>query len=384
MPSFCKHPDCTGGKNGKPKQALFGKPGEPRTRCKDHKLPDMDSTRKQKECEHPGCPTRPSFGYDGKATHCKKHKQPDMEYTQKRKTCENPECETQPSYGYDGKATHCKKHKLPDMDPTKKTCEHPGCPTQPFFGYDGKATHCSKHKLPNMEPTWNTCEHPECGTSPSYGYDGKATHCSQHKLPDMDPVRTCASDWCDTTVTTDKYDGYCTLCFKYYFPDDPRTPKIRSKTKEDLVREFINEHFEGFKHDEPIVYGGCDCSMRRRVDHRKLIGGTMLAIETDEFQHRSYDARQEEIRYDDLFIGAHSGKWIFIRFNPDGYTDSKGKKRKGMFHANGENNYAEVKRRLVDLKEEMEKQIKRCERDENTELLEIHKLFYDDSVAIKS
>jgi hypothetical protein len=39
-----------------------------------------------------------------------------------------------------------------------------------------------------------------------------------------------------------------------------------------------------------------------------------------------------------------------------------------------------VKRRLTDLKEEMDKQIKRIERDENTELVEIHKLFYDGSV----
>ena len=95
---------------------------------------------------------------------------------------------------------------------------------------------------------------------------------------------------------------------------------------------------------------------------------------------RWYDAQKEEIRYNDLFIGAHSGKWIFIRFNPDGYTDSKGKKRKGMFHANGKQNFAEVKRRLTDLKKEMDKQIQRCERDENTELLDIHKLFYDESL----
>ena len=66
---------------------------------------------------------------------------------------------------------------------------------------------------------------------------------------------------------------------------------------------------------------------------------------------------------------------LFKTFNPDGYTDSKGKKRKGMFHANGKQNFAEVKRRLTYLKKEMDKQIERCERDENTELLDIHKLF---------
>ena len=36
--------------------------------------------------------------------------------------------------------------------------------------------------------------------------------------------------------------------------------------------------------------------------HRKLIGNTILAIETDEFGHHSYDPKDEEIRYDDLHL----------------------------------------------------------------------------------
>jgi hypothetical protein len=43
------------------------------------------------------------------------------------------------------------------------------------------------------------------------------------------------------------------------------------------------------------------------VDHRKLIGNTMLAVETDENAHRGYDEKDEEIRYDDLYM-IHSGK----------------------------------------------------------------------------
>ena len=147
-----------------------------------------------------------------------------------------------------------------------------------------------------------------------------------------------------------KYDGYCTHCFKNLFPHNERTSKIRAKTKEELVRDTINKNFEGFEHDKPITWGGCDCTMRRRIDHRKLINSTMLAIETDEHQHRSYDAEDEENRYDDVFVGAYSGKWIFIRFNPDAYTDSKGKKRKGMFDSIGRQHGNEVKRRkeLID------------------------------------
>jgi len=87
-------------------------------------------------------------------------------------------------------------------------------------------------------------------------------------------------------------------------------------TKEMMVRREVDERFDGFIHDKPLYTGKGDCTHRRRIDHRKLIGNTILAIETDEFGHRGYDERDEEIRYDDVYM-IHSGKWIFIRFNPD-------------------------------------------------------------------
>ena len=53
-----------------------------------------------------------------------------------------------------------------------------------------------------------------------------------------------------------------------------------------MVRNRINQEFEGFIHDTPLYTGNCDCTHRRRIDHRKMIGNTILAIETDEFGHR--------------------------------------------------------------------------------------------------
>jgi hypothetical protein len=120
-----------------------------------------------------------------------------------------------------------------------------------------------------------------------------------------------------------------------------------------MVRNAINTNFEGFVHDRPLYSGNCDCSHRRRIDHRKLIGNTILAVETDEFGHRGYDQKDEEIRYDDLFM-IHSGKWIFIRFNP-GKVD--------------------IDDKLDKLIETMNDCISRIENDENTELLEIYKLY---------
>ena len=92
------------------------------------------------------------------------------------------------------------------------------------------------------------------------------------------------------------------------------------------------------------------------MDHRKLVDGTLLCVETDEHAHAGYDARDEEIRYDDLYM-AYSGKWIFIRFNPDG---------RGV----------DMEDKLVRLMAEVELQIGRITRSENVGLLEIVKLFY--------
>jgi hypothetical protein len=163
-----------------------------------------------------------------------------------------------------------------------------------------------------------------------------------------------------------KYKGYCTHCFSHMFPKDPLAFQIRCKTKEIAVRDFINAYFEGFHHDLPIQYG-CDCAHRRRIDHRKLIGNTMLAIETDERQHRYYDTKDENNRYNDLFM-AYSGKWIFIRFNPDKFIDKHGKSINPT-----------IATRLEHLKTQIERQISRIDSEDNDDILEIWHMFYDGS-----
>jgi len=162
-----------------------------------------------------------------------------------------------------------------------------------------------------------------------------------------------------------KYKNYCTRCFLYNFPTDPLTFQIRCKTKEIAVRDFINSNFEGFQHDKILETGHCDCSIRRRIDHRKLIGNTLLVIETDENQHKSYDQMDEQTRYDDLYM-AFSGKWIYIRFNPDKYLSKKNVSKNPM-----------ISSRLAKLKSEIETQIKRIQKEENTELIERIYMYYD-------
>ena len=88
-------------------------------------------------------------------------------------------------------------------------------------------------------------------------------------------------------------------------------------------------------------------------------------IEVDENQHKYYNECNEEIRYNDLYM-LHSGKFIFIRFNPDKYKNEKNKIVN-----------PKMNERLHILKKEIEKQIERIINQENEELLEIIKLYYD-------
>ena len=149
-----------------------------------------------------------------------------------------------------------------------------------------------------------------------------------------------------------KYDDYCTHCFAHLFPNDERVYQVRIKSKELQVRDFVNRHFDGFIHDKPIWTNGCNCSHKRRIDLRKMINGTLLAIEIDEHRHARYSRRDEKNRYHDIFM-VHGGKMIFIRYNPD--------------HKESD---------LYSLKCEIETQLERIIHQENTKLLEIIELFY--------
>ena len=91
----------------------------------------------------------------------------------------------------------------------------------------------------------------------------------------------------------------------------------------------------------------------------------MLAIETDEHQHRAYDSTDEEHRYDDLMCGL-TCKWIYIRFNPDSYRDG-----------NGDRHNPDIIDRLPSLYKEIQKQLHRIQNSENTKFVEVVHMYYD-------
>jgi hypothetical protein len=162
--------------------------------------------------------------------------------------------------------------------------------------------------------------------------------------------------------------GFCCHCFVNLFPDGPKALTVRKKSKEIQVVSHILSKFEGFIHDKPLyvdLEGGC-CSTKRRIDLRKLINNTMLCIEIDENQHKSYIKQNENIRYDDLFMD-FSGKYIFIRYNPDKFKDKYGKMKNPFFDT-----------RMEVLENVINKHMLRIISEDNEDLVEIHHLFYDE------
>jgi hypothetical protein len=240
---------------------------------------------------------------------------------------------------------HCKASSFGKTDKCVahgggKRCIEPHCKASAF----GKTDKCIKHG------GGKRCCEPDCHSSAVGKTDKCVAHGGGNRCPNC-------IDWIDSRCGSSKYDGYCATCFKRVFPDDDRSKVIYTHTKEIMVRNKINTNFEGFIHDKPLYTGDCDCTHRRRIDHRKLIGNTILAVETDEFGHRGYDQNDEEIRYDDLYM-IHSGKWIFIRFNPDNNISK-----------------TDIDDKLDKLIETMNECIDRIENNKNTKLLEIIKLY---------
>jgi len=274
------------------------------------------------------------------------------------------------NYPEEKKKLYCLKCKLDGMINIKSSKCIKCKKIRASFNYcdEKKPLYCSKCKLDEMVDII----HKKCIkckiTTPVFNYsdEKKPLYCSKCKLDGMIDIISlkCKQIKCPIKGNK-KYKGYCTFCYQHLFPNDPLTFQIRCKTKEMAVRCFINSNYNGFHHDQPLYTGECDCTMRRRIDHRKLINNTILAIETDEHQHKYYNKQDEKTRYDDLFM-IHSGKWVFIRFNPDKYK----KNNKTMNPS--------ISTRLRILKKEIDCQMKRIESYENTNLMEIIHLYYDE------
>ena len=189
--------------------------------------------------------------------------------------------------------------------------------------------------------------------------------------------KKCNTYLCDIQISNGKYKGYCLRCFIYKFPE---SKIIRDYgTREAKITEFIKKEFINLN----IIYnkqiqGGCS-------DHRPDIFIDCLThsviIEVDEHQHKrgnSYSTKCEIRRVNELFTSLADRPIVFIRFNPDSYTNSKNKLIKSCFDSTEKLELPKANKTLIPrlnkLKEEIEKNINIVPNNNITTI----KLFYDE------
>ena len=350
--------------------------------CRDCKLENMINI-KSKKCINCNI-KQPVFNYSNEknALYCGDCKLDDMIDIQSKKCiiCKNK----RPNFNYEteNKALYCGDCKLDDMiDIKSKKCIN--CKNKrPVFNYSNEknALYCGDCKLENMiNIKCKICIN--CNIKqPVFNYkDGKfALYCGDCKLEDMIDInhKKCKTPLCDIIIGK-KFKGYCLRCFIHIFPE---SKIIRDYgTREAKVTEFIKKEFK----DLNIIYnkqiqGGCS-------DHRPDIFIDCLThsliIEVDEHQHKrgnSYSIRCEIRRVNELFTSLADRPIVFIRFNPDSYTNSKNKLIKSCFEYTEDKGLPKANKtlqpRLKKLKEEIEKNINLIP---NTNITTI-KLFYDE------
>jgi hypothetical protein len=168
-------------------------------------------------------------------------------------------------------------------------------------------------------------------------------------------------------------------CFIHLFPDKPVARNYKTKEKE--VTTFVTTNFPDFQwfEDRRIVDG---CS-RRRPDLLLDLGYQVLVIEIDENQHQDYDCSCENKRLMELSQDVGHRPLVFIRFNPDGYTNSSGKDVKSCWGIQKRTGICIIKaimkreweNRLKVLKEQIEYWSN--EENKTEKIVEVVHLFYD-------
>ena len=160
----------------------------------------------------------------------------------------------------------------------------------------------------------NRCK--ECGGSQYCCHDKNKDFC---KI--CDGRYLCKSIWCET-ARNPKYEGYCMPCFVNN-PENQDKPAMRNyKTKEKDVVDRITQIFTNFTWvADKKVQDGCS---RRRPDLLLDMGSHIIIVEVDENKHTDYDCSCEHKRLMELSQDLQHRPIVFIRFNPDDYTNQSG------------------------------------------------------------
>lgn len=154
------------------------------------------------------------------------------------------------------------------------------------------------------------------------------------------------------------YD-YCYPCGCFKFGKTPR------EKRQDTVFEFIAENFpeSEIRYDKQLPDQNCT---KFRPDVLFVLPFRKLIVECDENSHKLIPNDCEAKRMSDLASSGEILPTVFIRFNPDLYRDSEGKKRK-----------ISIEQRLSKLRDEIEYWLDQVH--EQKEFITVVYLYYDNS-----
>jgi EsV-1-7 cysteine-rich motif len=283
-------------------------------------------------CIQEGCNTRAVFNFEGetRGKYCSNHVLDGM-IDIGHKRCLQEGCHKRPSYNYQDRkqGMYCNEHKENGMiDVVNKRCFQEGCQKRPSYNYQDQkqGMYCNEHKENGMIDVVNRrCIQEGCKTFSTFNYEGNQSplYCYDHKSDDMINVVDKMCNLCPTYANK-KYRGYCARCFIHTFPDESISKNY--KVKERHVHDALEAHFKDLFIYNKRIHGGCS---RRIPDwfFEKLTH--TVFVECDENQHEDYSC--ENKRMMELFVDVGSRPVVFIRFNPDKYTDKNNKKIPSSF-----------------------------------------------------
>jgi hypothetical protein len=257
------------------------------------------------------------------------------------KICEEQNCKNKATLGIDAnKPLRCKEHPLDGMKPVAGKCTICG-KGYPTFNYIGEkkrkwCVFCKPDDPKIVDIKSKMCP---CGTTANFGYEKDkimiaCKRCFKFGMLNLKAKKCkCGSGLIPVLGNPDdKTKIYCSKCkpedsedidivnikaSKCKFGDDNmvnikeekkvlnskcgKSITFKTKIKEFKIKEYIGEHFDGFTHNNLYKSG---------YNLQKMIDTTMLCIDVD-------DQKDKEIKYNDLLCTIYSGKWIFIRINPN-------------------------------------------------------------------
>jgi len=151
----------------------------------------------------------------------------------------------------------------------------------------------------------------ECGGNEYCIHDKRKERCK-----DCGGSALCKTPLCET-FSNPKYNGHCLTCFIHLFPAEPNARNY--KTKEKDVVDRITQTFTKFTWvADKKIQDGCS---RRRPDLLLDMGSHIIIVEVDENKHTDYDCSCENKRLMELSQDLQHRPIVFIRFNPDDYTN---------------------------------------------------------------